>query len=100
MMADKLVGLGFVRLGAHVSVTDNSLNSVATLAPATGATKLLIQALTQNVRYTLDGTTPSATVGFQLKAGDPPLLIPLSAGVTVKVIEETASAVIQYQWGK
>ena len=69
------------------------------MTPAAGADQLLIQALTQNVRMTLDSTTPTASVGFQLKAGDPPLLVAIGVGTAIKVIEETASASIQYQWG-
>lgn len=88
----------FVPLGDHVS--DSSLSSAETLTAQSGATALLIQALTQNVRFTLDGTTPTATVGFQLKAGDPPVLIPISYDTAVKVIEEASGAVLQYQWGR
>jgi hypothetical protein len=85
--------------GSHTS--DSSLATAKKISPPAnlGANQLLIQALTQNVRFTLDNTTPTATVGFQLKAGDPATLIPLGAGVVVRVIEETASATIQYQWG-
>lgn len=87
----------FTPVGAH---SDGATISSATVltAPA-GANRLLIQALTQNVRYTLDGTTPTATKGFQLKAGDPPVLIPFRAGIVITVIEETATADLQYQWG-
>lgn len=87
----------FNPIGAHAE--DTTVSSVTTLTPPTGATKLLIQALTQNVRFVLDESTPDANTGFQLKAGDPPMLIPLVAGQDIKVIEETASAVIQYQFG-
>jgi hypothetical protein len=76
-----------------------TISSATTLTPPTGATKILIQALTQNVRVTLDGTNPTATLGFQLKAGDPPLLIPLGNSTVLKVIEEAATADLQYQWG-
>lgn len=87
----------FNPVGAHAE--DTTVSSATTLTPPTGATKLLLQAITQNVRYTLDGSTPDANTGFQLKAADPPILIPIKAGQTVITIEETASAVIQYQWG-
>jgi hypothetical protein len=83
--------------GSHVDGTD--ISSATTLTPATGATKLLIQALDQNVRITFDGTTPTATTGFQLKSEDPMLIIPIGNNMTIKVIEETATADIQYQWG-
>lgn len=87
----------FEPVGSHYDGT--AINASVTLTPPTGATKILIQALTQNVRFTLDGTTPEAAKGFQLAAGDPPTLIPLGNGTVLKVIEEAATADIQYQWG-
>lgn len=76
------------------------ISGATTLTPPTGATHLLIQALTQNVRYTLDGTAPTASLGFQLRAGDPPVIIPIGAGIVVKVIQELATASLQHQWLK
>lgn len=86
--------MNFNPIGAH---SDGATISSATVltkpaALATGVAKLLIQALTQNVRYTLDGTTPTASKGFQLKAGDPPVIIPTGTYTVVTVIEETATA--------
>ena len=89
--------LNFDPIGAHV--TDAVISTAAALTPPTGATKILIQALSQNVRFTLDGSTPTAAIGFQLAAGDPPIVIPLGTGMTIKVIEEAATASLQYQWG-
>jgi len=89
--------LRFDPIGSHHDGTD--ISSAATLTAADGATKLLIQALDQNVRLTLDGTTPTTSKGFQLQAGEPPVMI-WAAGSTIKVIEEAATADIQYQWGK
>lgn len=86
----------FNPVGSHT--TNSSLSSAVTLTPPTGATKLLIQAFTQNIRITLDGTTPTASTGFQIVAADPPLMIPVGSGMSIKVIQETASASIQYQW--
>lgn len=90
--------LGFNPLGAHSDGA--TISSATTLTPATGATKILIQALTQNVRFTLDGTAPEAAKGFQLKAGDPPVIIPLGNATVLKVIQEAATADLQYQWGE
>lgn len=89
----------FTPVGSHVAGTViSSAVTITTTQPA-ASSKLLIQAITQNIRYTLDGTTPTASVGFQLKAGDPPVLIPVRSGMAIKVIEETATGSIQYQWG-
>lgn len=63
--------------------------------PAT-ATHLKIQALTQNIRYRIDGAQASATVGFQLAAGSDTLLPVPNNGVSI--FEEAAGAIVQYQW--
>lgn len=88
----------FSPLGAHSAGLN--ISTAQTLPRPAGATLLLLQALTQNARLTLDGTAPSATVGFQIKAGDPPVLIPVAASALVKVIQETATCSLQYQWGQ
>lgn len=60
---------------------------------------ILVQAITQNIRYTLDGVTdPTATVGFQLVASDPPVLIPMGPGLLPQFIREAAGSILQYQW--
>lgn len=91
----------FNPLGAHTQ--NSSLSSAVTLesilARPTGATKVLMQAQTQNVRFVLDGSTPTASKGFQLKAGDPPMVVPVPKTATIKLIEETTTAVIDFQWG-
>ena len=58
--------------------------------PAGSPTLALIQALTQNVRWRDDGTSPTSTVGMQLAAGDQFLYTgDLS---TIEFIEESATA--------
>ena len=89
--------LMFNPVGSHSDGTD--VSSAVTLTVPTGATKVLIQALVKDIRYTLDGTAPTSTKGFQLKADDPPVLIPLGTSTTIKVIEEEATADMQYQFG-
>lgn len=88
---------GFNPVGAHSSGL--SISSATTIAIPTGATKIMIQALTQNVRITLDGTAPQAAVGFQLKAAERPLILALGKDTVIKVIQETGTAVLQYQFG-
>lgn len=85
-------------VGSHTS--GRAIAAATTLAPPAGARRVLLQALTQNVRYTLDGTAPTASLGFQLKAGDPPVVIPVGDTVVLKVIEEAATASLQEQWLK
>jgi len=85
--------------GQHSSGLD--VSSAVILTPPLDASRLLIQALDQNVRYTLDGvTTPTAALGFRLTAGDPPLVIPIAPDTIVQVIEEVATASLQFQWGE
>ena len=86
----------FVPVGPHYDGT--TISSAVVLSATKMGPKILIQALTQNVRYTLDASTPDATTGFQLKAGDPPTLIYVG-DATLTVIQEAATADIQYQWG-
>jgi len=88
---------GFRPVGAHSD--GDTISSATVLVRPTGASKLLIQTVTQNVRMTLDGTTPAAGTGFQLIASDPPIVVFMEDEVTVTVIEESATADLQYQWG-
>ena len=88
----------FEPVGAHQVVS--SLSAAQTLTAPPDASVLLVQAFGQAVRFTLDGTTPSAATGFELAAGDPPLLLPISPCSCVRFIEEAASATLQCQWGK
>ena len=81
--------------GSHTRNT--SLSSAVTLTPPTGGNVLTIQPLTQNVRMTTDGTTPTATVGIQLAAGSV-YVVDVGQDASVKIIEETASAEVQYFW--
>jgi len=90
--------LTFRPLGAHSSGL--AIATAQLLArPEAGVTQLMIQALTQNVRLTLDGTTPTTALGFQIKAGDPPVIFPLAVGGQERVIQEAATASLQYQYG-
>ena len=81
-------------LGSHT--TDATISASTTITPHADANALLLQAFTNNIRYTLDGTTPTASTGFQLAAGEV-LLIDLHSSMTIKIIEETASASAQWQ---
>lgn len=94
----------FIPLGAH---TQNATIGAATvIAPAALADDLesrvnciLLQSTGTNVRYTLDGSTPTATNGFVLTAGYDPILLYWGTGVILTVIQESATATLIYQWG-
>lgn len=91
----------FQPIGAHSDGLD--ISSAVTLTRpsslADGIAKILIQALGQNVRITMDGTIPTASKGFQIAAGET-LYWEVGPGATIKVIQEAATADIQIQWGK
>lgn len=45
--------------------------TAATIAPAAGKAQVaVINPADQDIRYTLDGTTPTASIGLRLAAGD------------------------------
>ncbi len=90
--------LSFHILGAHGSSALAALTNLTTGQPA-GSRKLLIQALGNNARYTLDNTAPTAARGFQLRAGDPPVMIPVSDTTIIRIINEGAGCTLEYQWG-
>lgn len=69
------------------------------IVPQATVRYLLVQALVQNVRFTLDGTTdPTAAIGFQLLASDPAVLIPMGPDIGPQFFREVAGAILQYQW--
>lgn len=87
----------FNPIGAHT--TDATISAATDLTKPAGATALILQATGQAVRYTLDGTTPTASTGFRLAANER-VELAIGSGVSiVKVIEETSSGAVQWQWG-
>ncbi len=84
----------------HGRVAD--LSSVVTPARPTGqiVRYILVQCTDQNVRYTIaDGSLPEAALGFRLTAGNDPILIPVEGpDVVPRFIEQSAGAVLEYQW--
>ena len=60
---------------------------------------ILVQALAQNIRYTLDGTNPTTSSGFQMKASDAPIVLYMGNNVTFKFIGEASGAILQLQAG-
>lgn len=86
----------FSPVGSHVS--NGSISSATTITIPANCNGILWNAKTQNVRYTLDGTTPTASVGHVLLASGGTELLPLGTGVILRVIEETTTAVLNYQF--
>lgn len=67
--------------------------ATAFASPPTGATAVLVQAETQNIRVTCDGTTPTATVGMLVKTTSDGVIITGDIA-KLQVIEVTASAAV------
>ncbi len=89
-------------IGYHMTRED--LAAAQLMEPPTGSNPryLMMQTVTQNVRYTLTAagaeSTPSATNGFVLVANADPIIITLGSGIQVRVIEVAATAVLNYQY--
>ena len=90
---DKLAA--YAPVGDHTS--DDDLGAALLLEKPAGASQIILQALDQNIRFTLDGSDPTATHGFQLAAGSAPVVIAVP-GAGIKVIQEAAGAKLQRQW--
>ena len=85
-------------IGAHQN--DTTISSATSFTCPDRANGVLISALAQDVNFTLDETTPTATLGLTLKADDTVIFLPMFPGQVIKVIEQTASATINLQFVK
>jgi hypothetical protein len=76
------------------------LNVVKQLTVPAGSSFASIRAVTQNVRYRLDGTDPEAGIGEQIKAGaDQPTILVIQNGmIAAKFIQEASSAVLNVHY--
>ena len=85
-------------IGAHTQNT--SLSSAVSVTVPEGANAVFLNAQSQNVFYTLDGTAPTTTKGLMLKADNGSVMLPVFPGQTLKFIEASASAKLDYQFLK
>lgn len=77
----------------------SSLNTAKTLTVPTGASVAWVQAVTNNVRYTLDGsTTPTSSVGQVLYAGHAPTVLHGEQISNFKGIETASSATLEVHY--
>lgn len=99
---DRVAIAAMYSIGYHLHRED--LEVVRILTPPAGSHPryLMMQALEENVRYTLTveaaPSNPTAAYGFQLAAAAPQIIIPIAAGIVVRVIEEDPTAELEYQW--
>lgn len=88
-------------IGPHLQRAD--LATAQTLTPPVTnpmATMLLVQAFDQHIRYTIDGAAPLATFGFRLIFGSDPIMITIGPDTVIRIIEEAATATLEYIWGQ
>jgi hypothetical protein len=64
-----------------------------------GAKTMLVQAAAKDIRMTLDGTVPTAAIGFVLAFGDAPLLIELTKNIKPQFFGTDAASSLQYCFG-
>jgi len=86
---------------ASPHLTVSSLIGHVVLTPPENANRILLQVFTQNIRLVFTEATspfvPTASVGFQFAAGSR-FDLAIADNFVIKIIEEAASASIQYQW--
>ena len=70
----------FTPLSGETHHTYSMGAAALTLSLPLHAGRIMMQALTQNIRYTLDGTTPNATTGFHSRPVIPRARSRLPAG--------------------
>lgn len=61
---------------------------------------ILVQANAKDVRYTMEGTAPTAVFGFVLVAGDAPILIELNEHIKLQFFGTDAAAQLSYCFGE
>lgn len=80
------------------------LSTVQTVTIPAGSDLIYMQAITKDVRITLEGSTPShgggTPTGFILYAGQPAVEYPIASDTVIKAIETSASAELQYLFKK
>lgn len=78
-------------MASHQQIT--GLSAVQTPTVPASARVAYVQAETQNVHYTIDGTAPATTNGLLLVAGASPTKIAIEGGLAaLKFKEDTPSA--------
>lgn len=81
-------------VGAQASATPSTATTLA--KPTVDANAIMLSAFTGAVTFTLDGTTPTASVGFTVEAGKVFVIVPVPENATLKVF--SASGTVIYQW--
>lgn len=83
-------------VGNLQEIDDFSDGGVEIVIPE-GSMGILIQALDQNIRIRFDGQPAEADSGFRLIADSPERFLPMRAGQSISIMEETAGATVNIQ---
>ena len=85
-------------VGSHVTYPTLTSAVAVTLPTSGNANGWLLQATGANVRIKFDGNSPSASSGFQIRAGDPPFLfIAPNPNFFFYAIQEAATGILETQ---
>lgn len=84
------------KIESHKSVSIGSALLVPYEPP--GVRGILMQAVTDDVRYTLDGTTPTAAIGFRLIQDTAPTFVEIDNNTVIKFYGEGGTSKVEYQW--
>ena len=82
----------------HQSVVVGSAVYSPALPP--GTESVLVQAIADEVRMTLDGTTPTAAVGLRLLLTEPPLRVPITETTILQFFGEGATSAVELVAGE
>lgn len=98
-MPNALTGYGPLPSGlTQTSLTSSAASSVT---QKVGSTALMVQAVTNNVYWTIDGSAPSSTNGMTLIAPSQPLVLPIGApgntNLTHKFQAAAGTAIVNFQ---
>jgi hypothetical protein len=94
-----LSGISKAGTEQHITQTLSNANAFTPYIPP-GAKVIAVMSTAQNSRYTLTGDAPTTSKGFQMKAGDPPILISLNGNIKLQFIAETSGAILEYEFGR
>lgn len=90
---------GNVATDTHLQTTSTGTADVKSIVAPADAVAVMLNCATNDARYTLDGSTPTATQGLLLKKDQNPLYI--AAGKTIKFVSgAAANCVVDSLWLK
>lgn len=81
--------------------SDGTVKTASSLTIPTGAVTVEIQAVTKDVSYTMDGTSPTATAGMQFLTTQPPRAFLVSDLTNLKFTQGAGGAgLLNFHFGR